>query len=567
MAKVAKPAAPDHLTMTLFAPGMTAMHRAGLGGLACTLKAMERQHKADLLRTNKLLPGPVADDVYPWDITDDAVTLRFGKPTHARDYLKKLFAFAFSITPSGLIYLPGQHRSQPSSDAILAALQSGFTLTFLQHGRVRALAKDVTSVSYDFAGDGVPSLVLEYKKCSGFKHQNCWETLVGTDGSLVAGTITVDGPISPGTVIRHVAFTRHTGAEDPPERMLPLYFAMVGCLSLPVNRGVAALIVPNVEGLLDFLYDRPAMTPSTVMDCQIANAADAAFRAQVHLRESPTRKAETKRRARQSMKGSTIPACYAMTFTPTPWASQQKSRVATIHVPSGDDAVLDRYQLALLHLAPRIATRTVRESIGRGKRKTTTKRRESFRSDSMVRPLVAENLALGRKWYAGFVNLMTKKNPATDKPYRDHLHFETKGLHAMIAETKMWDQGGEQLVVEAIHQAMRQRMAQIRSETDGDTSKVLSQATKNRWERFRERLRLPLCGAKKEDDVRFALMDLFSRAGNIPALRGGWQHVLPVIRQDWRLARDLGLLALASYAGKGDTVTADQPEPTTLSKE
>ena len=137
----------------------------------------------------------------------------------------------------------------------------------------------------------------------------------------------------------------------------------------------------------------------------------------------------------------------------------------------------------------------------------------------------------------------------------------------MIAETKMWDQGGEQLVVEAIHQAMRQRMAQIRSETDGDTSKVLSKATKNRWNRFRERLRLSLCGAKKEGDVRFALMDLFSRAGNIPALRGGWQHVLPVIRQDWRLARDLGLLAHASYAGKGDTVTADQPEPTTLSKE
>ena len=42
MAKIAKPAAPDQLTMTLFAPGMTALHRAGLGGLACTLKAMEQ---------------------------------------------------------------------------------------------------------------------------------------------------------------------------------------------------------------------------------------------------------------------------------------------------------------------------------------------------------------------------------------------------------------------------------------------------------------------------------------------------------------------------------------------
>ncbi len=566
MAKVAKPAAPDHLTMTLFAPGMTAMHRAGLGGLACTLQAMKRQHELDLLDPNTL-PGPVAaDGVYPWDITDDSVTLRFGKSTRARDYLEKLFAFSFSITPSGLIYLPGQHRSQPS-DAVLAALHSGFTLTFLQHGQVRALAKDETSVSYDFAGDGVPSLVLKYRKCSRFKHQSGWKELVGTDGSLVAGTIAVDGPISPGTVIRHVAFARHTRAENPPDRMLPLYFAMVGCLPLPVNRGVAALIVPDVDDLLAYVYDRPAMTPTTPMECQIANAADGAFRAQVSLRKNSRTEAEIRRRAQQSMRGSAVPACYTMTFQPTAWAKQQKSRVETIHVPSGNDAVLDRYQLALLHLAPRIGSKTTRESTGRGKRKTTTERVESFRADSIVRPLIAKNLALGLKWYHGFVTLMTKKDPATKEPYRDRLHFETKGLHAMIAETRMWDEAGEQLVVDAVHQAMRRRMAQIRSETDGDTSKGLSQATKNRWERFRERLRLSLCGAKKEDDVRFALVDLFSRAGTIPALRGNWQPVLPVIRQDWQLARDLGLLALASYAGKGDAATADQPEPTTLSEE
>ena len=48
-------------------------------------------------------------------------------------------------------------------------------------------------------------------------------------------------------------------------------------------------------------------------------------------------------------------------------------------------------------------------------------------------------------------------------------------------------------------------------------------------------------------------MDLFSRAGNIPALRDGWQRVLPVIRRDWHLTRDLGLLAVASYVGKGET--------------
>ncbi len=565
MAKVTRPSAPDHLTMNLFAPGMTALHRAGLGGLACTLKAVERQHEAGLLRADKL-PGPVADGVYPWDITDDAVTLKFGKPEFAGDYLKKLFGFAFSITDSGLIYLPGQHHTRPS-DAVLADLQSGFTLTFLQHGRVRALAKEVTAVSYDLDGGGVPSLIVEYKKCSGFKHQGGWEELVDKHGCLVTGTIKVDGPISPGTVIRHVAFTSDTGAADPSERMLPLYFAMVGCLSLPVNRGVAALIVPEVEDLEEFLYDRPAMTPSTATDCQVANAADAAFRAQVRLRESPRRIAEIRLRARRSMDGSAIPACYAMTFTPTAWASQQKSRVATIHVPPGDNALLDRYQLAASHLAPRIVPRTVRESVGRGKQKTTTERREWFRSDSVVRPFVAENLALGLKWYAGFTKLMSKINPATGKPYRNQLQFETKGLHAMIAETKIWDENGERLVVEAVHQAMRQRLAQIRLETDGEKAKALTQATKNRWDRFRDRLRLSLCGARKEDDVRFALMDLFSRAGNIAALREGWQYVLPVIRRDWRLARDLGLLALASYAGKGDIAILNQPELTTPSEE
>ena len=155
---------------------------------------------------------------------------------------------------------------------------------------------------------------------------------------------------------------------------------------------------------------------------------------------------------------------------------------------------------------------------------------------------------------------MTKTNPATGKPYRDQLPFERKGLHAMIADKKMWDQEGEKLVVEAVHEAIGRRMGQIRSDTDGEKAKALSQATKNRWERFRDRLRLDLAGSKTEAQVRFALMDLFSRAGNNSVLRGGWSTILPVIRKDWHLARDLGLLALASYSGKGEPDAPTQPE-------
>jgi CRISPR-associated protein Cas8a1/Csx13 len=544
------PAVPDHLTMSLFAPGMSPLHRAGLGGLACTLGALERHHRAGLLR-DEVLPAPFIDGRPPWDVDDQTVTLRFGAPEQAGPYLRRLFAYAFGIRDDGLIYLPGQHFNEPSA-AVLADLQAGLTLTFLQHGRVRALAKEPTLVTYDVEGDGRPGIEVQYKKCSGFKHQNGWESLVDKRGVLVSKPITVDGPISPGSVVRHVAYTGDTGMEDPPERMLPLYFALVGCLALPVNRGVAALIVPDVTDLAEFVLDRPAMTPTTATECQIAGAADAGFAAQVRVRRNPRRSAEVATRARRSLGVAAIPGGHAMTFTPTPWASQQKSRVATIAVPPGEDRLLDRYERALSHLPARVVNRTLTAATGRGKARTVVERREAFRTDSIVRPLIAENLALGRPWYAGFVKFLTRTNPATDKPYRNQLPFEREGLHAMISDPTMWDDEGEALVVRAVHEAIRHTLRRIKEDTDGPGNVPPSQATRNRWDKFNETLRIALAGAKTANDARHALCDLFSRAGRVPALVDGWRAVLPKLADGrWQLTRDLALLALASYSGKG----------------
>jgi CRISPR-associated protein Cas8a1/Csx13 len=541
----------EFLTMNLFVPGMSLLHRAGLGGLACALKAMEQQHEAGRLPKSKQ-PSPFNGDVPPWDIDEQSVTLRFGKPEHAAEYLKGLFAFAFGIRKDGLIILPGQHAAEPPPP-VLADLQSGLTLTFLQHGRVRQLAKEPTAVSYDPEGEGVPGVVVQYRKCTGYKHQDGWKDLVDKNGCLKSGTIKVDGPISPGTVVRHVAYTSDTAAEDPPQRMLPLYFALVGCLALPVNRGVAALLVPDVVDLLEFIYDRPLMTPGKATECQIANAADAAFQVQVRVRDNPVRSAHVATRARDALAGSELPGCYAMTFTPTAWASQQKSRVATIYVPPGDDRRLDRFGRALAHLPPRVAVRTVREVTGRGRQKRVTEHPESFRTDSIVRPLIAENLALGRPWYAGFVRLMTRIDPANGKPYRDRLSFERKGLHDMIADETMWDEAGESVLVRAVHEALRSRYGQI-----ADENKTNPVAMKNRFSGEYDRWRLAFAGAKTADQFRKALCDLFSRAGNNPVLKKSWSDLLPMLRANtWQHARDLALLGLCSYQGRGESdVTA-----------
>jgi CRISPR-associated protein Cas8a1/Csx13 len=535
---VGKPAPPDHLTMNLFAPGMSALHRAGLGGLACTLRAIERHHANGLL-SDEALPAPFDGDLPPWEIDDQSITLRFGKPENAGGFLKRLFDFAFQLRTDGLIFLPGQFRVAPSA-AVLADLQLGLMLTFLQHGKVRQLEKTPTLTSHDSEGNGLPGVQVEYRKCSGFKHRDGWQELVDKRDCLSMTNIKTDGPVSPGSVVRHVAYTTDTATSDPPMRMLPLYFALVGCLPLSVNRGVAALVVPEVGSLLDFITDRPLMSPTSPKQCVISNAADGALQAQIRSK------------SRSIISGLPIPGAYAMTFRPTPWASQQKSRVATIHVPSTAPTDLERYELALALLPIRIVGRVAKVSTGKGKQKVTTEHTESFRADSVVRPLIAENLALGRPWYAGFIQLMTKNNPATDKPFRNQLSFERKGLNAMIQDSKMWDEEGEALIVQAVHKAMSMRYAQI-----ADENKSNSKAMSNRMERFREKLRLDLAGSKTASHVRFALTDLFSRGGNNAVLRDGWQKILPVLRKDWQLARDLGLLALASYSGKG---ADEQPE-------
>jgi CRISPR-associated protein Cas8a1/Csx13 len=556
MEQMNKPPPPDHLTIHLFAPGMSLLHRAGLGGLACTLRAMQRQHEDGLLPVAKL-PAPFVSDSPPWEIDDQSVTLQFGKPENAGEYLKKLFAFAFGIRKDGLIELPGQHSTEPATPA-LADLQSGLTLTFLQHGRVRKLAEP-SAISYDPEGEGVPGVVVQFRKCSWFKHQGGWEKLIDRNGQLTTGAIKVDGPISPGAAIRHVAFTADSAVEDPPERMLPLYFALVGCLALPVNRGVAVLLVPDVENLLDFIYDRPAMTPRTATQCQIAGAADAAFQAQIRLRDHPTRNAHVASRAKQAIAGSTIPGCYAMTFTPTPWASQQKSRVATIHVPPGDDKVLDRFNRALTHLPPRVVVRTIKETTGKGREKVATERRESFRTDSIVRPLIADNLALGRPWYSGFMRLMTRINPASGKPYRDQLSFERRGLHAMISDETMWDAVGESTVVQAVHEALRSRYGRIADENKNNPA-----AMRNRFSGEYDRWRLAFAGSKTPDQFRKGLCDLFSRAGQNPVLQKHWGDILPMLRtNNWQHARDLALLALCSYQGRGEPALDNKTESTT----
>jgi CRISPR-associated protein Cas8a1/Csx13 len=219
-----------------------------------------------------------------------------------------------------------------------------------------------------------------------------------------------------------------------------------------------------------------------------------------------------------------------------------------MYIPVLEARDLEVYELALAFLPPRVATKTVKESTGRGRTKVTTERRESFRTDSVVRPFIADNLARRRRWYEGFSRLMTAINPATDKPYRNQLSFERKGLHSMVTHERVWDDEGESLVVRAVHEAIRRRFGQIAEDYKNNTTGM-----HNKFKNERERLRLAFAGAKTVSQARTSLCDLFSRGGTNRPLQQMWQKILPMLSdQRWQHTRDLALLALASYSGRGE---------------
>jgi CRISPR-associated protein Cas8a1/Csx13 len=549
MAKVAKNntascSAPAQLTMDLAAPGMTLVHRAGLGGLACSLKAIQNRAVAGQVKPDELPGGPWSEGNPPWSVEDQTITLNFGQPEGAAEYLKRLFQLSFRLDDD-LIDLPGQYFQRPNPE-VRAELQAGLLLTFLQHGKTRKLAKPPPmTYSYDPDGSGGAPATVEYRVCSWYKHQDGWQDVIDTgSGCLLADPVEVIGPLHPGAAVRHNAFPGQTKLEETPERLIPLYFALVGCLTLPVNRGVGVLLVPEVSNLRVFSRMRPLMTPTASIQCRIASAGDAALQAQVRLR------------SKREVNLRDLPGCYAMTFRPTAWASQQKSRVATLHVPPGDEQKLIFFEEALLHLAPRPITITENETQGRGKTKTVIPHTRRFWADSVIRPLVADNLAQDRCWYTDFARLMTAVD-VNGHPLRKRVQFERKGLHAMIQTLSRDD---EITIVRAVHAAIRFCLKKIRVETDGPGKGPASHATINRWNRFNERLRLDLTGAKTLAQCRGALCTLFGKAGrNRPLQQDGWIKLLPLFREEkWREARDLGLIALASYS----TTKVGQPPPT-----
>ncbi|MBK9129428.1 MAG: type I-MYXAN CRISPR-associated Cas8a1/Cmx1 [Phycisphaerales bacterium] len=503
--------------------GMTPLLRSGLGGLAASIRA-------HAMRTKQVWPGTV--DFGPGHalVEPGRVTFEWGAGLPA-EALGALFQASFRIAPPGIIDLPGTYEPDAQVAAeIAAALQDGLKRTFLQHGKtttkaggpvVRTIEIDDVSASFGF------------QPYATFVHQQAFSDVAF---AVEKGAVKLASWAYPGAVKRHNAVS----ASEFQYRAGPALcacFSLVGCLSFQVPRASGgALVIPEPTDLVQFASTRPRLTPRTLADAYVSGPSDAVLAVHLALRMDEVVRGH-----------GGIGNVHGIQLKALPWATQQKSRYGVLTTRAFSDVELDRYYSVRRTLPNRMRVRRSDGSV--------------FGTTSALRAFITDNLARRRPWHADFA---TATDGAPD-PRFIHYYRDRDNLGALFNEERqglvmMLDhlEEAEHALVRAVHVALRRRFGAIANE-----SREVPGTMKNRFSGERDRWRHAFAGSKTPDQIRAALADLWSRAGTNEELQQSWTRIMPLLRPaSWKTARDLALVALASYRGSAEEDVAASAGPT-----
>ncbi len=506
--------AKNELIIGLFDPGMTHLHRVGLAGLYMTLRSLGTEDGRFETLEFQLEPTKI---IIRWH-------------DNGGQSFEKLFSMAFGATtssPVGLIDFAA-HRDTGLGDIQRYELHQAILGSFLQHNKQNMIPKGaVQRVSLTFEDKQV---VLEYRPLHKYAHALSAKSLLNNRGELKE-SVPIKSWLYFGAAKRHENLSG-TEIEEPPERFVCLLFAPVASVYFRLSRKTrdgsydervkTAVCLPHITNLGDYAWSYKRYLGVPVERLSACGLEDAALSALLLLK------------ADVAMDKLGISGCTVVTMGTVNWSAQQKTRTRVISLNDIQQEVLDRFEMAFGCLPNKIV---MKEQDKGGKKGLA----DCFRyvvTTSLARALVAENIASGRDWFANFSRLMCSSELAKSMGY------EKGGIKKMVDQIS-WPSEADKKFVEAIHLAMRNRYGTMafRAKQRGENI---------RFDREFERMRTGLMRAKNAQTLRAELADFFAKGGINKVLQNDWEQILGlVLSQDWQRSRDLALVALASYTGKG----------------
>ncbi|MEM7553342.1 MAG: type I-MYXAN CRISPR-associated Cas8a1/Cmx1 [Cyanobacteria bacterium P01_A01_bin.84] len=335
-------------------------------------------------------------------------------------------------------------------------------------------------------------------------------------GNLKQNTISITGWLYPGAAVKHYAYKKETQFTETIERAIALLYAPVACLYFIAPKSYLhdtktqyCLVIPEIIDLESYARQRQKSNNWNYQQLLASGYSDAGFRML------------TQQAALRTIKQNYLKRCQVITFGQTKWTGFQKIR-KNVEVVEITDKVIEDYRLCDRYFPNRV----VEWEEG------------NFLAASIIRELITENIARGFSWWHNFTDAVRNKESFK------FVGYEKKGLHQMVKNAQ-WDEQAQILFVKACHQALLQIYGKLYSRAkEGEYTQI---------ERENERIRSGLIRCQNSEDFRhFMTANFWSKAGNISILADYWEELMPLTTKpdNWKLARDLALLSLASYKPK-----------------
>jgi CRISPR-associated protein Cas8a1/Csx13 len=496
----------NKLRIGLFDPGITHLHRVGLAGLYMSLKR----------RLKRLDPSHFSQ-FGGWVLDGQSVEIHW--KLDPRSLLEPIIADCFGIKKGIIDFLIHRGTSMGSLEKVL--FHKAILQTYLQHGRTRKNEKTEKVINFPFEDK---TIIQKIKPLTAYSHQSIDKLGLFDKNGGFKENMKLANWLFPGGTVRHVGYNANTALYADPKSFLCLLFAPVGSLYyLLSHRNVlgkydrrkgTAIVFPHITDLevYDRCYTRYLTSPIQRLYADSLGDAGLMALTALNLFAPSGMVAELE-----------VDGCTVVTMGTVGWSKQQKTRTGLMRLLE-----IDKQRLNVFNLVLRCLTSTAH----------VKKDGVFYVWTSLSRGLIANNIAQNKEWFDGFCTLMFSKELAR------MVSFERKGLKDM-AENAIWTYESDRLFVESIHNAIRNRYGAL-------AARAKQRGEKVRFDREFEKIRTSLVRSKNAQTLRAGLADMFARGGINKSLQEHWAKLLPLFTgPNWEKARDLALLALASYSGKG----------------
>jgi CRISPR-associated protein Cas8a1/Csx13 len=435
-----------------------------------------------------------------WEIAEDEVRLKW--VCTDKEAVQWLVGNTYKIADGGYLDVAALKLDRQG----LYSFTEGVVSTFLQHSQQRKRDNNAVSLAFQI-DEGQPEIRVDFRPLLGCYYTGDLKDAFTTRGAFKS-EITLKGHHLPGLVECFV-----NGAyQESPQNFLALLFTPLACSYHKLPEARSALVIPEVQNLKQWIDRKQELSGRTYRNFRSSSAGASGL--QFLWQETLMEDADKYK----------IEYCEVYQLGKQTWDGNQSYLKQAVYRVKVKQGIIQIYDSARQFFPPQVKTND---------------KNEPWLAVSKTLPWICDNLIADKPWYSGFYEFR-KRN----------VLYERIGLVKM---TTNYLNDREQILFDAVQGAFKKyRGKQIQQANN--------QGRPPDWEQITNKVIYRLQRPSTQQEFASALVDFLSQFRSKSASGMGaeiytWIHG----ESQWKQARDLTLLAVATYQSKkGDVVDGEE---------